>query len=66
MLHIIQVYFIDEYGCKRIVDRVRTTKTIQEYLNTTGKDRGLYRWSLSEKKFYIDSKYQIEELPIAS
>lgn len=58
MLRIVQVFYIDEYGVKRITDRVRTEKTVDEFL----KARGHRVWD--GEKFIITPGYEVEELPL--
>lgn len=57
-MRIIQVYFIDMYGIKRITDRVRTEMSVDDFLNA----RGHRVWD--GEKFVITPGYAVEELPI--
>lgn len=57
-MRIIQIYYIDEYGVKRITDRVRTDKPVEDFL----KARGHRVWD--GEKFTITPGYEVEELPL--
>ena len=56
---IIQVFYFDEYGVKRIRTRVRTAKPVDAVL----KAMGLTVYDHEERKQVLINGYMVEELP---
>lgn len=59
-MRIVQVFFVDDYGVKRIVDRVRSDKPLEDVLRA----RNHLMWDSIEGRFTVTTGYSVEELPI--
>ena len=59
-MRIVQVYYIDEYGVKRITDRVRSDRPLNDVLRA----RNHLMYDHDAGKFVVTHGYSVEELPI--
>ena len=57
---IVQVYYIDELGVKRITDRIRTAQPLMDVL----KARNHTIYDHEAQKRIITPGYEVEELPL--
>ena len=59
-MRIVQVYYIDDYGVKRIIDRVRSDRPLNDVLRA----RNHLMYDHETGKFIVTQGYSVEELPI--